>query len=138
MNCIHPDRILMVYNAEDGFFNALNDWAHKIFSPHTYQCTLCHYTFGLTGMLKVWKTFIEFQPVPVVFFHRREFWQAHPDFQTMRLPLILTQKNGRLEVLLSADEIKNTGGVMTLINLVQSRLDGWRPAETAAPAHGTS
>ena len=27
----NPDRMLIVYNAEDGLFNALNDWAHKFF-----------------------------------------------------------------------------------------------------------
>ena len=128
MHRTYPDRLLMVYNAENGLFNALNDWAHKFFSPHTYQCTLCHFTYGLTGMLKEWKTFIELQPVPTVFFHRREFWQAHPDFLATKLPLILVEKSGRLEILLSANEIKDTGGVMTLIDLVQSRLDRWRPA----------
>ena len=124
----NPDRMLMVYNAEDGLFNALNDWAHKFFSPHTYQCTLCHFTYGLTGMLKVWKTFIELQPFPTVFFHRTEFKQAHPKFRAMTFPLILVERQGRVEVLLTADEIKATGGLMTLINRVQARLEAWQSA----------
>ena len=124
----HPDRLLMVYNAENGLFNALNDWAHKFFSPHTYQCTLCHFTYGLTGMLKVWKTFIELQPFPTVFFHRTEFKQAHPEFQAMTFPLILVERQGGVEVLMTADEIKATGGLMTLINRVQAKLEAWQPA----------
>ncbi len=126
---LHPDRLLMVYNAEEGLFNALNDWAHKIFSPDTYECTLCHFTYGLTGMLKVWKTFIELQPFPTTFIHRTEFRKAHPAFREMALPLILVERQGRVEVLLSADEIKDTGGLVPLINRVQARLEGWQPAE---------
>ena len=117
----------MVYNAEDGFFNALNDWAHKIFSPETYECTLCQYTFGLTGMLSPWKTFIELQPFRTTFLHRTEFKQAHPEFRALPLPLILVERAGNLEALVTADEIKATGGLMTLINLVQTRLELGRP-----------
>ncbi len=122
-----PDRMLMVYNAEDGLFNALNDWAHKIFSPETYQCTLCHYTFGLTGMLAPWRTFIERQPLPTTFFHRPDFWHAYPQLTAMKLPAILVEHRGRVDVLVTADEIKATGGLMTLINLVQARLEEWAP-----------
>lgn len=122
-----PDRMLMVYNAEDGLFNALNDWAHKIFSPETYECVLCRYTFGLTGMLMPWKTFLERQPVPTRFFHRPDFWRAYPQLSKMKLPLILVEHQTRIEVLVTADEIKATGGLMGLINLVQARLEGWAP-----------
>jgi hypothetical protein len=113
----------MVYNAEDGFFNALNDWAHKVFSPHTYECTLCHYTVGLTGMLSPWKTFIELQPCPTTFLHRTEFKQENPQFKSTALPLILGEYGGNLVPLVTADEIKATGGLMSLINLVQTRFE---------------
>ncbi|MGH7957008.1 MAG: hypothetical protein ACREH8_08345 [Opitutaceae bacterium] len=123
-----PDRMTMVYNADEGLFNALNDWAHKFFSPETYECPLCRYTYGLTGMLSPWKTFIENQPFPTTFLYRPEFWKAYPGMRSLTLPLILVEKQGVVDVLVSADEIKNTGGLMTLINLVQARLEGWRPA----------
>jgi hypothetical protein len=130
-----PDRMVMVYNAEDGFFNALNDWAHKIFSPQTYECTLCQYTVGLTGMLSPWKAFIELQSFPTTFLHRTEFKQAHPQFKSSSLPLILVEKDGKLEPLVTAEEIKGTGGLMSLINLVQTRLEqGPSPAGAGAPA----
>ncbi|MEO7700239.1 MAG: hypothetical protein ABIZ04_13525 [Opitutus sp.] len=119
-----PYQMLIVYNAEDGLFNALNDWAHKIFSPETYDCSLCRFTYGLAGMLAPWKTFVTGQPFPTVFFHRPDFWERYPDLKTQALPLILVESRGQVEVLVTADEIKNTGGLMTLINLVQSRLEG--------------
>jgi len=132
MPLIQPDRLVMVYNAEDGLFNAVNDWAHKIFSPSTYECYLCRYTFGLMGMMAPWKTFIEQQPFPTDFFHRTEFKHTHPQLATLPLPLILAEKEGVIEVLLTADEIKGTGGLTGLIELVQTKLKHWKPAGGAS------
>ena len=122
-----PDRLLMIYNADEGFFNALNDWAHKIFSPETYDCRLCRYTYGVTGMLTAWKTFLERQPFPTIFFHRPEFRKAFPDYRDVALPLILVEKDGHIDVLLLADDIGDTGGIVPLMELVQSRLASWQP-----------
>ncbi|MEO7412165.1 MAG: hypothetical protein ABIZ81_02315 [Opitutaceae bacterium] len=132
MNQTHPDRLVMVYNADEGLFNALNDWAHKFFSPETYECPLCRYTYGLSGMLGPWKTFIEKQPFPTAFIYRPEFWRQHPEMKEIVLPVILTEEKGQLQVLVTADEIRNTGGLMTLINLVQSRLEGWSEMRSGA------
>ncbi|MEO6246124.1 MAG: hypothetical protein ABIQ12_11890 [Opitutaceae bacterium] len=135
----NPDRLLMVYNADEGYFNALNDWAHKFFSPETYECRLCRYTYGLTGMLAPWKLFIESQPFPTVFTYRPKFWEMHPEMRSVPLPVILTEKAGRLEVLLSAEEIKAAGGLEPLIACVRSKLELWHPGPGApGPAHGTS
>lgn len=130
---IQPDRLVMVYNAEDGLFNAVNDWAHKIFSPSTYECYLCRYTYGLLGMMAPWKSFIEQQPFPTDFFHRTEFKHAHPQLAALPLPLILAEKEGRIEVLLSSDEIKTSGGLTGLVELVQTKLKRWKPL--GAPGH---
>ena len=120
-----PDRLIMVYNAEDGLFNAINDWAHKFFSPETYDCRLCHFTYGLAGMLKPWKAFLERQPFPTMFYHRPDFRRAFPEFADMKLPLILVEQGGRAEILLTAAEIAESGGLEPLTALVQSRLVTW-------------
>ncbi|MBL9190147.1 MAG: hypothetical protein JNK23_21885 [Opitutaceae bacterium] len=120
-----PDRLIMVYNAEDGLFNAVNDWAHKFFSPATYDCRLCHYTYGLAGMLKPWKAFLEGQPFPAAFYYRPFFRKAFPDFEQLPLPLILVEKAGRAEVLLTATEIAEAGSLDSLIERVQARLQAW-------------
>lgn len=131
-----PDRLVMVYNAEDGFFNALNDWAHKIFSPHTYECTLCRYTFGLGGMLTPWKSFIERQPFPTRFLHRTEFRKAYPQLKSEPLPVVLAEQEGRIEILATAMEIKGTAGLLSLITLVQTKLEH-RP-RPPSPAGGSA
>lgn len=127
-----PDRMVMVYNADEGLFNALNDWAHKIFSPDTYDCRLCRYTYGVTGMLKPWKTFVERQPFPTDFLYRPFFRKAHPEYRDVALPLILTEKDGVLDVLLLADEIKDAGELDALIKLVRARLETWQPPPATA------
>ena len=122
-----PDRMLMVYNADEGLFNALNDWAHKFFSPETYECPLCRFTYGVTSMLMPWKTFIQGQTFPVSFHYRPYFRKSVPQFEALALPLILVESAGKVEPLVLAEEIKKTGGLIGLINLVQIRLDDWKP-----------
>jgi predicted Zn-dependent protease len=123
-----PDRLIMVYNANDGLFNAINDWAHKFFSPETYDCRLCHFTYGLSGMLRPWKEFLEAQAFPTMFYHRPDFRRAFPEFATLPLPLILVERAGQAEILLTAIEIGETGGLDPLIARVQDRLNAWSTA----------
>ncbi len=127
---MNPDRIILVYNADNGLFNAVTDWSHKFFSPQTYQCSLCRYTFGLTGMLIPWKNFLQMLPFPSTFLHRDEFRPRYPNFAATPLPLILVEKNGVSEILIGAGEIQETGGLAGLIALVQVRLEEWASART--------
>lgn len=117
-----PERLLMVYNAEEGLFNSLNDWAHKFFSPSTYECPLCRHTYGVFGMLTPWKKFLEALPFPTRFLYRQFFWQAYPAHKNLALPLILFERKGELSVLLAADDIKQVGDLEGLIRLVGSRV----------------
>lgn len=133
-----PDRMILVYNANNGLFNAVTDWSHKMFSPQTYQCSLCRYTFGLTGMLIPWKNFLLMQPFPSDFLHRDEFRPRYPHLAATPLPLILVEKDGVAEVLIGAAEIQETGGVASLIGLVQQRLEEWESAPTGVVAPVTS
>ncbi len=115
-----PDRIILVYNAGNGLFNALNDWAHKVFSPATYDCRLCRFTYGLSGMLLPWKKFIESLPCPATFLHRPEFQKAYPDFET-DFPAILIEREGQLSHLVSADEIAVLENLGELIEFTSDR-----------------
>lgn len=117
-----PARLIFVYNADDGFFNALMDSAHKVFSPATYECSLCRFTYGLTGMLLPWKKFVESLGRPVVFLHRREFRQDFPDVM-VDLPAILIQSSDQPGLLLAAADIKAAGSLEGLIAAVRGRLD---------------
>lgn len=129
-NLINPDRIVLVYNADSGFFNAVTASSHKLISPQTYHCNLCRHTFGLTGMLVPWKNFLQMLPFPAEFLHRDEFRPQFPAFATTPLPLILVEKGGVAEILIGDGDIQETGGLAGMIALVQARLEEWSSANT--------
>jgi hypothetical protein len=120
-------KLLLVYNAENGVFNALADTLHKVFSPATYQCTLCQYTHGLTGMVLPWKNFLDSLGLPSRFLYRSEFREQFPAFNEP-LPLILLEYPDRLVGLLDAQTIHRTGGVDELMHVVANRLAAAIPA----------
>lgn len=120
---MNPERLIFVYNADNGFFNAVIDWSHKFYSPHTYQCSLCRFTFGLVGMRMPWKDYLETLPFPVTFLHRAEFREQFPAHAQLPLPVILAEQSPRMEILLSADDINAAGGLAGLIGLMQLRLE---------------
>jgi signal transduction histidine kinase/CheY-like chemotaxis protein len=124
-----PDRIVLVYNADNGLFNAMADWSHKFFSPQTYQCSLCRYTFGMVGMLVPWRDFLQTLSFPSTFLHRDEFRPRYPKFAGVPLPVILVEKDACTEVLINAGDIHRTGGLESLIQLVQVRLETWAPVD---------
>jgi hypothetical protein len=119
---MHPERLILAYNADNGYFNALTDWAHKFFSPATYACTLCRYTYSTRGMLFPWKAFLESLQCPTRFLHRSEFREFYPRL-TIPLPVILIEVNGVTAVLLSAEEIQAAGDLDGLIAATRFNLN---------------
>jgi hypothetical protein len=117
--------LIIVYNAESGFFNSVSSSVHKFVSPETYSCQLCRVSHGLVGMLGPWKTYLERLPVPVRSYHRSQFQTTFPDYADTRLPSILLRKrNGDFTPMLEADVIERAGNLMTLINLLNDALQG--------------
>jgi hypothetical protein len=118
-----PDRILLVYNAESGLFNALNDWVQKAFSGECRGCRLCHFTYGLNGMRRPWKEFIESLPCPATFLYRAEFQKTYPDFESA-FPAIFTERAGKLEQLVSTEELAELENLTELIEFTCDRFFG--------------
>ena len=119
---MRPERLILVYNTDNRYFNALTDWARKFFSPATYACTLCRYTYSTRGMLFPWKAFLESLYIPLRFLHRSEFREFYPRL-TLSLPVILVEVNGMTAVLLSAEEIQAAGDLDGLIAATRLKLD---------------
>lgn len=116
-----PEKLILVYNADDGLINALFDWAHKFFSPETYQCNLCRFTYGLRGMRYPWREFLESLGCETVFLHRGQFREIYPVLG-ISLPAILVLVDGRAKVLLAADEIAAAGSLDGLIQATRRSL----------------
>lgn len=117
-----PVRIVFVYNAENGFFNAITSSMHRVFSPSTYECSLCFYTHDLTGMNRRWKQFLDSLPCRFAFYYRTEFRQDFPDLE-IELPAVVAIRGRTPEVLVGAEEIRSSGGLDGLIALTRQRID---------------
>ncbi len=114
-------KLILVYNADDGIFNAVTDTIHKVISPRTYECRLCQFTYGMTGMLNKWRRFIQSLPVEKEFLHRNEFRKSYPEESTA-LPAVFKNEDDRISALITGEEINVCANLDELIELVDSRV----------------
>ena len=92
-------KLIFVYNAKGGLHNKLLDYAHKIISPSTYQCSLCALTYTNTGIDKRWKSFIDALDVEIEFLHKEEFADK---YNTQFAYPVLLKEDNKLSLLLSS------------------------------------
>ena len=116
-------KLIFVYNAGSGFFNVASDMAHKIFSPSTYPCSLCDLTYGIFKIRPEWEDFIQHSPLPFEFLHKDEFHHAYSSGREFRLPVVLTEMNGDLQTLLSAQELNALQSVAGLKEQILQRVE---------------
>lgn len=78
-SAFQPKKLIFVYNARSGKWNAYLDAAHKLLSPATYACKLCALTYGVWSENEKWKQFRKKTQIEMEFLHIDE-WQSHyPD-----------------------------------------------------------
>jgi hypothetical protein len=118
--------LILVYNAESGFFNIVKDGLHKIVSPSTYQCNLCALTYGTVRMKDQWKTFIAKLKIPTEFLHRDEFLKklkSHPhNIKDAKFPAVFLDKGGKISLLITHNEINECKTLNDLTNLITNKL----------------
>ena len=114
-------KLILVYNADDGLFNAITDTIHKVMSPSTYGCSLCRFTYGMTGMLKNWRNYLAGVKADKTFLHRSEFQKKYPNCDET-LPAIFTENSDDLQVLVSAEEINACKNLEELISIVDESI----------------
>ncbi len=98
-------KLIFVYNADSGKWNAYMDMAHKIFSPKTYPCSLCDLTYGIFKIRPEWDDFVKNTPLPFEFLHKDEFHEQYPQFKNTALPVILRVENNQIVVLIDKEEL---------------------------------
>jgi hypothetical protein len=129
VNCrmTHPlPRLILVYNADSGWLNAVKDAVWKVVRPATYPCSLCALTYGWVSMHGDWRRFLERLPHTKVFHHKDDFVAAFPGLE-IALPAILIAEPGyAAKALVSAAELNALPDLDTLIALVEARLAGIR------------
>lgn len=130
-------KLLFVYNADSGLFNALADIGHKLFSPATYPCVLCAITHGVLTERAEWRSFIESLDVVCEFLHRDQFSERFPDVAAA-LPAIFRLDGDTIRLCADAptlDACQGLADLQTLIRLEclgdsdQGQIEGVRTPE---------
>ncbi len=127
----HKERIIFVYNADEGIFNALMDTAHKMFAPSTYECNLCALTHGMTSMKSEWKDYMSKLNYETRFYHRDGFGIEWPHI-TIELPAVLIQKEDSAdpEVLMDAALLNKQQSLAQLMAVMGLKLIKYKSNQT--------
>lgn len=112
--------LVFVYNARTGLFNTVADIAHKIFSPQTYACNLCHITYTAFGMRQEWQEFLSGLDVPLEFLHADELEKGY-GIEGVALPAIFKKMEDGLVVWIDADTINRCRTLEDLKETIRAR-----------------
>jgi len=113
--------LIFVYNAKNGLFNELIDFAHKIISPETYECNLFAITYGTFKMEKRWSRYIHSLPLKSIFTYKDEI--SKNNLPNLNLPSIILREHNDLIELLTAREINDLNNFDQLIRVLDKRLE---------------
>ena len=94
---------------------------HKAVYLSTYGCNLCAITFGVQGMKKDWKNFIEGLDLPVEFLHRDEFADRYPSID-VQFPAAFVERGSDINLLIAHTEINRAKSVEDLVQLVTAKV----------------
>ena len=114
--------LLFVYNAKSGVMHTLMDFAHKMFSPETYPCSLCSLTYGNLGMKKVWADYVSALPLGYRFLYKDHVSDSLEGLSEVELPVILNRLDNSYTVLVSALELEQMTGLEELMHTLTLRM----------------
>lgn len=112
-------KLLFVYNADSGLFNALTDIAHKLISPETYQCNLCNLTHGYFAARDEWIHFLQDLDAEIRFLHRDEYIKQYgqPDAE---LPAIFVESADGHLLWVDKKVINNLSSTDALMEMIRA------------------
>lgn len=124
MKDIKLQKLIFIYNADSGMRNMIIDSAHKIFSPDTYECSLCDITYGAFTENSIWKNFRKETDLEMEFLHKDEFAKAYASKfgHKFTFPIVLNVNEGALEIFVRTEELNGLENAENLIELVKERL----------------
>lgn len=102
------DRLIFVFNADSGSFNAFMDSAKKVL--RIKGCTLCAITHGLKTEKEEWRECKEELGVQIDYVHRDEVSEELRRVAGDNLPCVVAGVNGDLVFLLGPDVLDRCRG----------------------------
>lgn len=117
------NKLIFIYNADSGIRTRIMDSAHKIFSPDTYECSLCDITYGKWSENSVWKKFRKETDLQMEFLHKDEFAKAYASKfgHKFTFPIVLAETDNGLEILVKTGELNEMDRAEDLIGLLKER-----------------
>lgn len=117
-------KLIFIFNANSGKLNSVIDSAHKILSPHTYNCNLCALTFGTVSENRQWKKFREASNIKMDFLHLDEFKKSYASKfgYKFTFPIVLVENNNELEVFITTERINELKSVEELVGEIEDRI----------------
>ena len=112
-------KLIFIYNANSGVINAAIDYLHKMFSPETYNCSLCSLTYNNFGKIGKWKKFLDSCNYDLVFIYRDYLEKMGID-RSIKLPAILLTD---YSILITSSVIQSYENLDELIKNVRLKID---------------
>lgn len=125
-----PKKILFIYNANSDTGSQLFDFAHKVLSPTTYECSLCALTFGKFTEKKKWKKFRELlnsKGFELSFLHKDEFQKTYKSKfgHSFTFPIVLLETDYDLEIAIGTQQLNTMERVEELIEQFSLVVNGF-------------
>jgi hypothetical protein len=105
--------LIFVYYAESGLHIKAINFAHKIVSLQTFNCSLYSITHANFSVHDKWADFIISLKIPIKFLYKNEFEDDYPNISAT-YPVAYLSNRKNMVKLLNASEI---GGVNKSVNL---------------------
>jgi len=102
------DRLLFVYNADGGKWNAFVDSTKKLFMVN--GCALCSITHGLTGEKREWKDCRDALGVPIDYVHRDEITSRLCEVVGANIPAVVAEVRGQYVLVMGPDVLERCRG----------------------------
>lgn len=116
-------KLHFVYNETSNPLSLALSFAHRIHSPETYQCRLCHITYGTFFIKKDWENFIQSLPFPAKFHLKDWFVKRFPAFKGTHFPAAFSEdETGNLHQLIFAEEFNQMHHLDELKKLLHQKL----------------
>ena len=111
--------LIFIYNAKNGIFNELLDYAHKILSPETYDCSLCKLTYNNFGKIRKWKEFLDSLHFNIIFTYKNNLKKLELNDE-IKLPAVLLDYDN---LLISSVEINMCNNLDELMQILKSKIE---------------